>query len=323
MLPKRILPVIDYLAHPAYRYRETNGEAKAAIARFEKLIEEKREGLLGSLPLFNARRGTHYDTLTNELASSGAAAFRIPERHIAKLLGETEALSRAVSTSIAGKNRARLRFKDTQVIIHSDSQPTAGCEGLINSLLAAVRDVGAVEVAEEYFSGAKAVLGRSVFRINVPNQPFYTNLFPDAATLHPQTTGMHIDSNGRPVLNAVIYLSEVGPKHGPFRIVGGSNHWLFDVEDRAIRKSMDDRLIRAETEEHFMAFPAHLRKKANFGHDIIDGSAEAIDLLERERVYHSNDCNMVLFDPDAVHRGGGVNEGHRVSIIFQLRMMMP
>ncbi|MGK9262612.1 hypothetical protein KXS15_16860 [Sinorhizobium meliloti] len=323
MPPKRALPIIDYTRHPAYRHREVSPEAQAIVVRFEKLVDEKRDTLLANLPLFNARRQTHHDPLINELASSGAAAFRIPGRHIAKLLQETEALNRMLSANISGKRRVRLRFKDTQIVIHSDDRPTPGCEGLINCLLAAISDAGALEVAEEYFSGAKAVLGRTVFRINVPNQPFYSNLFPDAATVHPQTTGMHIDANGRPALNGVIYLSEVGPEQGPFRNVSGSNHWAFDIEDRAVRKSMDDRVIRAETEKHFMAFPAHLRRKANFGHDIIDGSAVATELLQRERAYHSDECNMVLFDSDAVHRGGGVTEGRRVSMIFQLRMVVP
>jgi len=73
-----------------------------------------------------------------------------------------------------------------------------------------------------------------------------------------------------------------------------------------------------EARQKFMALPAFLRKKAEFGADVPDDSTEAERLREGHFSATSNYGNCVLFDGNGMHRGGMVNKGERRCLFILL-----
>ena len=133
-----------------------------------------------------------------------------------------------------------------------------------------------------------------------------------------RTGGLHVDSHSRPTMNGIIYLNEVGPDQGPLSYVIGSHHWQFDLEDRAIRKAIDETGFGSKGgAELFVTLSPEYQRKADFGWDVVDESPESSALLSAERAFCSEKCDVVLFDADGVHRGGNAREGHRLSILFK------
>jgi len=315
------LPKIDYSRHPAYcDQRHSNEDRVSILEEFRPIVANKRKIIQSCAEIYSRRVVSHSDTKVDRLARDGAVALTIEKSHISAIRDAAKAAEASLRTQIFGKRRLRLKFRETQYLVHSDTEPCSGFETLEAVVRRVILSSGALDIASAYFGGQPARIGRVMFRINVPQQPFCTRMFSDPAIPHPKTTGMHIDCNGRPMLNGNIYLSEVGLENGPTGNVKGSNHWQFDIEDRAIRKSFDDRMVRESTERKLMALPEELRRRANFGHEIEDGTVLSDLLLSAERRYTSEDGNLVLFDADAVHRGGDVLSGERVAVLFCIRM---
>jgi hypothetical protein len=75
---------------------------------------------------------------------------------------------------------------------------------------------------------------------------------------------------------------------------------------------------KAEARRKFMALPAFLRKKADFGADVLDNSPDWMRLREGHFAATSNFGNCVLFDGHGIHRGGMVNKGERRCVFVLL-----
>jgi hypothetical protein len=75
---------------------------------------------------------------------------------------------------------------------------------------------------------------------------------------------------------------------------------------------------KAEVRRKFMALPRFLRKKAEFGADVLDDTPEAQRLREGHFSATSNYGNCILFDGNGIHRGGMVNKGERRCIFILL-----
>ena len=315
------LPVVDYTNHPAYSVQEISGDTvRSALEAFEPILFRKMGLLRESEDVFRSRVTSHRDSTVATFAQDGAVAMSISAKDLDAVRAASARFETELRERINGKRRIRLRFRETQFLVHSDTEVVSGFEGLHAALQTALERSGALEVAEAYFGGHKASLARTVYRINVAGQPFYNNLFSDTSIQLPQTTGFHIDANGRPAINGTLYLSDVAEGQGAFENVTGSNHWAFELEDRAIRKTFDDRIIRSDTERFLMSLPRWFRRRANFGHDLVEGSEEARQVLDNRHSFIGEAGSLILFDPDAVHRGGDVRKGERIAIIFGLQM---
>jgi len=75
---------------------------------------------------------------------------------------------------------------------------------------------------------------------------------------------------------------------------------------------------KPDARRKFMALPALLRKKADFGGDLPDDSPEVQRLNEGHFAVISNYGNCILFDGNGIHRGGMVNKGERRCIFIVL-----
>lgn len=166
---------------------------------------------------------------------------------------------------------------------------------------------------------ASAYLGRPVgvkhvnAQINDPQFAFWKRQFPDTKLADPWGSYLHVDATYG-MLKCAIYMHDIGPDGGPFCYVRGSQNAKVGWFEGMVRRTNDfcgNSGRKVEAREQFMALPAFLRKKAEFGADILDDSAEAERLREGHFSATSNFGNCILFDGNGIHRGGMVNQGER------------
>ena len=173
---------------------------------------------------------------------------------------------------------------------------------------------------------ASAYLGRPVgvkhvnAQINDPQFAFWKRQFPDTKLADPWGSYLHIDATYG-MLKCAIYVHEIGPDGGPFCYVRGSQNANVGWFEGMVRRTNDfcgNSGRKVEARKQFMALPAFLRKKAEFGADILDDSAEAERLREGHFSATSNFGNCILFDGNGIHRGGMVNQGERRCLFILL-----
>lgn len=182
------LPAIDYTRHPAYAAQAVSGDTvRSTLEAFDPILFRKLSLLRESEDVFRSRVTSHRDSIVATIARDGAVAMSISAKDLDAVRAASARFETELRERINGKRRIRLRFRETQFLVHSDTEAVSGFEGLHAALLKALRRSGALKVAEAYFGGQKASLARTVYRINVESQPFYNNLFGDPSNRHSYT----------------------------------------------------------------------------------------------------------------------------------------
>jgi hypothetical protein len=173
---------------------------------------------------------------------------------------------------------------------------------------------------------ASAYLGRPVgvkhvnAQINDQDLAFWRRVFPDTQLADPWGSYLHIDATYG-MLKCAIYVHEIGPDGGPFCYIRGSQNARIGWLEGMIRRTNDFSGFsgrKPEARRKLMALPAFLRKKADFGGDTLDDSADVQPLREGHFSATSNYGNCILFDGNGMHRGGMVNKGERRCIFIVL-----
>jgi len=178
---------------------------------------------------------------------------------------------------------------------------------------------GVLEAASNYLGrpvGVKHVNAQ----VNEADYAFWKRQFADTEVPDPSTTYLHIDASYN-VLKGAIYMHDIGPDNGPFCYVRGSNRAKVGFIEGMIRRTNDFSGLsgrKPEARRKFMALPRFLRKKADFGADVLDNSAEATRLKEGHVSFTSDLGNCVIFDGHGIHRGGMVNKGERRCVFVLL-----
>jgi len=306
------LPHIDYTAHPAYggMLEPHPALARRALEVLEPLIEEARAIEREKQTKFGYRHG-HAEAVGEALVRDGGATVQLGaatlapiEQAAAPVLGSIA--RRLEETRAAGE---RIKYKTAHEGVSPESHPE-----LWAAIERAMRDSGALEVTAAYFGAPAGKVRSAGLLLNQPDQDWAVRLYRDIDMAAPPTAGFHIDSNGKCFVKAVLYLSDVGPDQGPFGLAVGSHRWAEGSEERIFRRAFDksDLVIRsAKKRRMFLSLPPELQVKAEFGGDMLPGSAEAQALLEQEFVATGPKGQLNLFDPEAVHRGGNVRSGER------------
>ncbi len=193
-------------------------------------------------------------------------------------------------------------------------------------------DPDAFNVVDDIFKrhgileAASAYLGRPVgvkhvnAQVNEADYAFWKRQFADTEVPDPSTTYLHIDASYG-VLKGAIYMHDIGPDNGPFCYVRGSNRAKVGFLEGMIRRTNDFSGLsgrKPEARRKFMALPRFLRKKADFGGDLLDNSTEAHRLKEGHVSFTSDLGNCVIFDGIGIHRGGMVNKGERRCVFVLL-----
>lgn len=350
------LPDIDYDAHPAYGGtfpKAALGERLYALKVFSKsfafvtirrLVDYENMPLLSKeaggsrldiagafryISMFASIRVSRWlRTLTGQRRAAGPADSAILNRLSSDGIvclnlsaDEIDAVRRVTSTGFSKLDERRAsipadkrKFDDNVYwcIRSADPQAFATIEDLF-------RHHGITDAASAYL-GRPASVKHINPQINDEDYAFWKRQFAGTQVPDPWSTYLHIDATYG-MLKCALYIHDIGPDGGPFCYVRGSHKAKVGWLEGMIRRTNDFCGFsgrKAEARRKFMALPAFLRKKADFGADVLDNSPDSLRLREAHFAATSNFGNCVLFDGRGIHRGGMVNKGERRCVFILL-----
>ena len=184
---------------------------------------------------------------------------------------------------------------------------------LFDAIEAILRESGVMAAADAYL-GRPARLVDVNPQINDVTDSFWRDIFPDAELGElPATAYCHRDASGGD-LKAIIYLSDVDGRNGPFSYALGSNRIRISRLDDLICEANDSNGLGATdpvARRRFAALPKKLRQKGAFGNDLTPASPLSGDIKASLWSIEAPRGSIVLFDTKGIHRGGMVVEGER------------
>ena len=302
------IPHVDYDRHPYYRALDCGDEAlrQAAADRFfetfgailgaERALADRREAgaAAGSGDL-------QHREAVGEMERDGIHRFRLRPSELAEILERSQPAAEALEAR-------RQRIAPDQRAVGATLQPLASRTAkdeafeFYDELL---RAHGVHAIAEQYYGCPFKLLGVNL-QANTGEDTGIARVcsFPDGR--RSPAYYLHVDS-APGVLKVLMYRSpKVTAANGAFRYMPGSHKALGPVE-RAVRKTIDKagfEPLGDDGRRLFMALPACLRHKANFGNDLLPEAGFDTDvLLAREMVFEGEAGEAVLVDINGAHRG--------------------
>lgn len=237
----------------------------------------------------------------------GVMVVAVPPDQVALL----EAASAAEFEALAarrGTSSGPRRFEESR-----GQASRAGSRVLFNRIEALLQDSGVMAASDAYL-GRPARLIDVNPQINDVTDSFWRDIFPDiGADELPATAYCHRDASGGD-LKAIIYLSDVDERNGPFSYVLGSNRMRISRLDDLICEANDSNGLGAtgpEARKRFAALPKRLRQKGAFGNDLTPDSPISAGINAGLWAIQAPKGSIVLFDTKGIHRGGMVVEGER------------
>jgi hypothetical protein len=245
-------------------------------------------------------------------AKRAGAQVELPPRPAAARQGVLDSVRR---NGVLGALHKRLNPRATpnSWFIHEEDAPE-----VFQTLRQAMDRHGVLEAASRY-QGRKLDVRFLKLVINGAGQRWWGAPFADLDMPEPPALTMHVDHLW--TTKAILYVSDVGERNGPFCYCLGSNHvrigWLEGAARRA-NDRVDFSSCEAKQRRLFAALPRALRHKAKFGNDLQPDDPATGRLLAAEKRFTSADGDLLLFDDRGMHRGGLVEEGERC--ILQIRL---
>jgi hypothetical protein len=270
--------------------------------------------LIGTLTGLRRPTTPSNPALLNKIKSDGIVCLMLTLDEIAQIRSVTDPAFAKLDQRRAGIPPEKRKFDDNVYWCTRSADPDA---------FATVENIfkhyGIVEAASAYLGrpvGVKHVNAQ----INDQDLTFWKRLFPDTKLPDPWGSYLHIDATYG-MLKCAVYVHEIGPDGGPFCYIRGSQNTKTGWLEGMIRRTNDFSGLsgrKPEARKKFMALPAFLRKKADFGGDLSDDSPDMPRLREGHFSATSNYGNCILFDGNGMHRGGMVNKGERRCIFILL-----
>lgn len=331
--------VIDYDGHFAYRdlaARPSLRDRAAALAifgvsmarlllkraiRYEMIPYHLRadRSLPGRLRFAGAALGNMAaGAMRRRHATAGTAAGATLDRHGCLVLTMPEDQRVRLEAAAAdqfdalaarrGRSNGKRRFEESRgQASRLEQRP------LFDQIESILRDSGVMAAADAYL-GRPARLIDVNPQINDVTDSFWRDIFPDADISElPATAYCHRDASGGD-LKAIIYLSDVGGRNGPFAYALGSNRIRISRLDDLICEANDSNGLGATdpvARRRFAALPKKLRQKGAFGNDLTPASPLSGDINASLWSIEAPKGSIVLFDTKGIHRGGMVVEGER------------
>lgn len=207
-----------------------------------------------------------------------------------------------------GKSNGQRQFEESRGQASRIAQ-----RDLFDAIETTLREAGVFDVASAYL-GRQATLVDVNPQINDTTDTFWRDIFPDAdlKTL-PPTAYCHRDASGGD-LKAIIYMTDVGDRTGPFSYVVGSNRMKINRIDDLICEANDSNGLAgtdAAARARFAALPRKLRQKGAFGNDLTPDSPLGREIGQGLWAVTAGKGSIVLFDTKGIHRGGMVEDGER------------
>ncbi len=326
---------VDYGRHPAYQTLVTQaglflrlralgsfvktftGLLAKRITRYEMIpydlrnsggLAMARQGLKNALRLNSPTAPFSGDApVLASLRDHGIAVVQIDEQAHDRL----EAIAAAHFDMLTKRRKERenetRQFEDSRSTVSRTSEPE-----LFDRIESLLHAAGIMDAASAYL-GRAVQLADVNPQINDASDSFWRDIFPDMpeTPLSP-TAYYHRDASGGD-LKAIFYISDVGPKNGPFTYVLGSHQADVRRIDDLICEANDHGLSATDraTRSLFAALPKALRRKGSFGNDLEPGSDAARLIAERSWSIEGPAGSIVLFDTKGIHRGGMVEHGER------------
>ena len=184
---------------------------------------------------------------------------------------------------------------------------------LFELIEATLREAGVFDVASAYL-GRQTKLVDVNPQINDTSDSFWRDIFPDTELKAlPPTAYCHRDASGGD-LKAIIYMTDVDERNGPFSYVIGSNRMRIDRLDDLICEANDSNGMAGTdpaARARFAALPRKLRQKGAFGNDVTPDSPLGREIGQGLWAVTAGRGSIVLFDTKGIHRGGMVEDGER------------
>lgn len=244
---------------------------------------------------------------TGRMAGHGIHVVTIPEARFAELQ-QTASHEFERLAERRGTSNGQRRFEESRGQANRESQ-----RDLFDAIEKTLKEAGVFDLASAYL-GRKAALIDVNPQINDTSDSFWRDIFPDAGlkTL-PPTAYCHRDASGGD-LKAIIYMSDVGDRNGPFSYVVGSNRMRISRIDDLICEANDSNGLAgtdARSRARFAALPRRLRQKGSFGNDLTPDSELGREIGAGLWTITAGKGSIVLFDTKGIHRGGMVEDGER------------
>lgn len=258
-----------------------------------------------------AMRKRHASSAANANAgvmdARGCMVLTMPEER--RLALETAAASQFQTLAARrGKSNGQRDFEESR------GQASRREQGVLFEHIEAILHESGVMAASDAYLGRTARLIDVNPQINDVSDTFWRDIFPDAEVGElPATAYCHRDASGGD-LKAIIYLSDVGERNGPFSYVLGSNRIQISRIDDLICEANDSNGLGStapEARRRFAALPRKLRQKGAFGNDLTPASPLSGDINAGLWAIQAPKGSIVLFDTKGIHRGGMVVEGER------------
>lgn len=242
-----------------------------------------------------------------QIARHGIEVVAMPEDRFAAL----DQASRVEFERLAarrGQSNGQRRFEESR-----GQASRAEQRELFEVIETTLREAGVFDTASAYL-GRKARLIDVNPQINDTSDTFWRDIFPDTELNGlPPTAYCHRDASGGD-LKAIIYMTDVDDRAGPFSYVIGSNRMKIDRLDDLICEANDSNGLAgtdARSRARFAALPARLRQKGAFGNDLRPDSALGQEIGQGLWAVKGRKGSIVLFDTKGIHRGGMVEAGER------------
>jgi hypothetical protein len=298
------LPIARYEAVEAYRpyFAEVTGEVRVqALETFLASMQERYLQLLkGPRRAFEASLPSPAGGVLSALQQDGFALRALSDDVRGRIRGHITPLCREIMERL--DSRKKLSFSDG----HAPLDPVEHAP-LYLAVEQGLEEAGVLAASSAY-AGRELGLLRLVAQVNTLRQTQMTYGEIGAGGLPElRTAYWHVDSTDWPPVKVLIYASDVDLDQGPFRAVKGSHRLMGDYET-VVRKTNDK--LRQQP-AHFLSLPEEFRQHANFGDCINEATPGAAALLALETVLGDGRSDLVIFDNNAVHRGGFVRSGHR------------
>lgn len=257
------------------------------------------------------------DTRVRKLSAVRADAGNMAEHgiHVVTIPGSQFAqLDTAARAEFARLAERRGRSEGKRLFEESRGQASrADQRELFDTIERTLKDAGVFRIASAYLGRAATLIDVNP-QINDTSDSFWRDIFPDSALKSlPPTAYCHRDASGGD-LKAIIYMTDVGTRNGPFSYVVGSNRMQISRVDDLICEANDsnglagtDPLARAR----FAALPRKLRQKGAFGNDLTSDSVLGREIIAGLWSVTAPKGSIVLFDTKGIHRGGMVEVGER------------
>jgi hypothetical protein len=340
------IPDPDYDRHPAYGGLFGPPQWKLRVAALRRLApylgayaaydltSRVRRVLSRSLPGADS-------SVYRALSRDGAVGLRLEAAHMARIRIAVAPQVAALRAKMAGEPVAPAaeaprsgsagqakRGGGTLGALHRRLNPTSNYSELFihetdapevfEALREAMGATGALDAADRYQRRRMDVRYIKLV-INRPDLGWWRNPFADVGLPDPPAIQMHVDHLW--TTKAILYLTEVGERNGPFCYCLGSHRarigWLEGAARRA-NDRVDMSSCKPEQRRLFHALPKRLRRKAKFGNDLPPDHPGLARLLASEKRFGSADGDLILFDDRGMHRGGLLEEGER--IMMQIRL---